>query len=136
MKKLPTTSRSLLLRTDFADDQAWFRLCRATRKPNKEGFTAYFNYIDDIAYEGLTIEEIVDTAAKGEARTYICVADHITLTDAEQLILVVDCYDRLGQVFRVTPSEVWSVENNLSIANMDFQEFVSSCDNKGVFRGF
>lgn len=31
---------------------------------------------------------------------------------------------------------MWSVENNLSIANMGFEEFADSADEKGVFRGF
>jgi hypothetical protein len=31
---------------------------------------------------------------------------------------------------------MWGVENNLSIANMDFQDFVDYVDLDGVFRGF
>ena len=136
MKKLPTTTRALLLRTDFVDDQAWVRLCCAIQEPSKEGFVADLEFVNNTTYEGLTVEEIVKTAANEEARAYVCVADHVTLTDVEQPILVVDCYGRPGQTFRVIPSAVWSVENNLSIANMDFQDFVGICDDEGVFRGF
>lgn len=136
MKKLPNTTCALLLRTDFVDDQAWVRLCCAIQEPSKEGFTANLDCVDDIDYEGLTVEEIVKTAAENEAHSYVCVADHVTLTDVEQPILVIDCYDRPGQTFRVIPSEAWIVENNLSIANMDFQDFVGSCDDEGVFRDF
>ena len=45
-------------------------------------------------------------------------------------------YDEPGRTFRVIPSEMWSVENNLSIANMDFAEFADAVDEDGVFRGF
>jgi hypothetical protein len=31
---------------------------------------------------------------------------------------------------------MWSVENNLSIANMEFGEFAGNLDQDGVFRGF
>jgi len=31
---------------------------------------------------------------------------------------------------------MWSVENNLSISNMDFSDFADSADADGVFRGF
>jgi Domain of unknown function (DUF6924) len=31
---------------------------------------------------------------------------------------------------------MWSVENNLSIANMDFEDFADATDDDGIFRGF
>jgi uncharacterized protein DUF6924 len=31
---------------------------------------------------------------------------------------------------------MWSVENNLSIANMDFDEFADAVDQDGVYRRF
>jgi hypothetical protein len=34
------------------------------------------------------------------------------------------------------PSEIQSIENNLSLANMDFEEFAESADKDGIFRGF
>jgi hypothetical protein len=33
-------------------------------------------------------------------------------------------------------TEVWSVENNLNIANMDWADFLSCADENGIFRGF
>ncbi|WBC08931.1 hypothetical protein [Micromonospora sp. WMMA1947] len=41
-----------------------------------------------------------------------------------------------GRWFRVLPAEMWSVEDNLSIGNMDFFEFADAADPDGVFRGF
>ena len=48
------------------------------------------------------------------------------------------CVDPLppGGRFRVLPAELWSVENNVALANIDFAEFVSALDSDGVFRGF
>jgi hypothetical protein len=43
---------------------------------------------------------------------------------------------RTGQPYGATsPSELWAVENNLKIANMDWQEFAAAVDEDGVFRG-
>jgi hypothetical protein len=60
----------------------------------------------------------------------------VSLTHPEHPILVVDLFDEPGRTFRVVPSEMWSVENNLSIANMGFEDFVGAVDRDGVFRGF
>ena len=62
--------------------------------------------------------------------------DRITLAQPNYPILVVDLYDQPGQTFRVIPAEMWGVENNLSIANMDFEEFADAVDQDGIFRGF
>jgi hypothetical protein len=43
-----------------------------------------------------------------------------------------DGYDEL----RVIAEELWEVENNISLANMDWEEFVDAAEDDGVFRGF
>ncbi|WP_186382506.1 DUF6924 domain-containing protein [Amycolatopsis rhizosphaerae] len=37
---------------------------------------------------------------------------------------------------RVVANELWSIENNISLANMDWEEFAKAADDDGVFRGF
>jgi hypothetical protein len=70
-----------------------------------------------------------------------------TIADPEHPILAVhndDPYDGddpeftlpRGATFRVIPSSISEPENNLRIANMDFEEFADSTDDDGVFRGF
>ncbi len=63
------------------------------------------------------------------------VVDHVSLTDAEHPILVLDLGDEPGRAFRVVPREMWGIENNLSIANLSFFEYADSVDADGVFRG-
>jgi hypothetical protein len=58
------------------------------------------------------------------------------MSAAEHHLLVLDPFNPTGETFRVIPSEAWGVENNLSLANMDYIEFVDSSDSDGVFRGF
>nr|WP_145084553.1 hypothetical protein [Anatilimnocola aggregata] len=40
------------------------------------------------------------------------------------------------KTYRVIPSELYAIENNLSIGNMDFDEFANAVDMDSVFRGF
>ncbi len=136
MKKLPKTENSLLLRTDFSNDAAWADLCEAVQEPSKEGFQAFVDCISDPAYDGLTIEQLVALAAQGGDRSFAFIADQTTFTNLERPILVVDLCDEPGRTFRVIPREMWGIENNLSIANMDFYEFADNVDPAGVFRGF
>ena len=80
------------------------------------------------------MKEIVKLAKKNHP--FVLVADERAITDREHAVLVIDLEDKPGRTFRVIPREAWSVENNLSIANMDFSEFVAACGKDGVFRGF
>ncbi len=64
------------------------------------------------------------------------IVDRIALTHPEHPILVVDLYTEPGRTFRVIPAEMWAVENNLSIVNMDFFEFADYVDQDGIYRGF
>jgi hypothetical protein len=136
VKKLPKSDNSLLLRTDFSDDAAWADLCEAVQLPSEEGFQARLNCISDPAYNGLTVAQLVALAPKGGDHTFAFIADRVAITNPDRPVLVVDLYDEPGRTFRVIPREMWGVENNLSIANMDYSEFADNADPDGVFRGF
>ena len=136
MKKLPKTDDALLLRTDFSDDAAWAALCEAVQGPSEKGFKAFVACVSDPAYDGMTVEQLVALAPKGGDHSFAFIADRTTFTNPERPVLVVDLYDEPGRTFRVIPREMCSVENNLSIANMDYHEFADSVDPDGVFRGF
>lgn len=51
-------------------------------------------------------------------------------------ILVINLGDDPCPSFHSTPAGVQSIENNLSIANMDYMEFADAAGDDGVFRGF
>lgn len=138
MKELPkaNSDKSLLLRTDFSDESAWEGLCEAVQEPSGEEFVASFDFVSDSAYSGLRIEECPELQPKGAEHKFLFIADAECLTNIERPIVVVDLNTEPGRTFRVAPSVVWEVENNLSISNMDFEEFADEADSKGVFRGF
>jgi len=135
LSSLPETENSVVLRTDFTDDGAWDAVCAAIRQPY-QGFRAHVELLTDPQYEGLTVAQILSLIPRGSKHTFAFVVDRATLSSAEHPVLVVDLYDEPGRTFRVVPSELWGVENNLSIANMDFREFADAVDRDGVFRGF
>jgi hypothetical protein len=134
LRELPKTEEALVLRTDFSDDAAWEELCAAIQAP-AGGFRAYVECVSDREFDGLTVEQLVALAPRGSGHTFAFMVDRTALTGPEHPILVVDLCDEPGRVFRVIPSEVGGVENNLSIANMDFAEFADAADPDGVFRG-
>ncbi|MFN8515091.1 MAG: hypothetical protein U0841_21405 [Chloroflexia bacterium] len=45
-------------------------------------------------------------------------------------------HDERGRAFRAILPELWAIDANLSISNMDFFEFADSVDSDGIFRGF
>jgi hypothetical protein len=51
-------------------------------------------------------------------------------------LLVVGLRENQGGDFRAIASAIQSMENNLSLSNMDFDEFASSVDEDGIFRDF
>ena len=127
----PDDLSSLVLRTDFTDDAAWAQLQTAI---DPEGAT----YVSDPRYSGVTIQALVDTdavAAEDDKLTYLFIADATTMVDAEHPLLAVDLYDEPGRAFRLPPRWYADVSANLSIANMDFQEFVDATDESGTYRG-
>jgi hypothetical protein len=63
------------------------------------------------------------------------VADTTTMEHRDRPILCINLFASQQQ-FRVIPSELLAVENNLSLANMDYEEFADAVDAEGIFRGF
>ncbi len=135
LKKIPTTKNSLALRTDFSDESAWAAICSAMQKPVGE-FRAYVHFVSDSEYEGVSIEQLPSILSEDSHRSFAFIIDHMALSHPEHPILVVDLHDKPGRTFRVIPSESWAVENNLSIANMGFEDFADAVDRDGIFRGF
>lgn len=135
VKSLPESDDSLVLRTDFSDDAAWEEICKVIISPVGD-FQACVEFVDDSAYDGLTVQDLTELVGEESEFTEIYLVDTVTIFDPEHPVLVVDVCDEPGRSFRVIPTEMWCVENNLSIANMDWEDFEESLDENGVFRGF
>ena len=121
-----------LLRTDASRPDRWAALLAAIRVPNEHGFLAFVAPLADPALEGLTEARIRELPRAVNAETFVLVADAHALDDDAFPILVIDLSGDERPSFRVTARCLWAVQNNLSIANMDWEDFTSATDAAGV----
>jgi hypothetical protein len=139
---------SLVIRTDFAHQREWLQIQSAIAEPQTEdGFVAYVEIVDDRAYDGVTAARLLQTVPAETNHSVAFLVDEVALTHPDRPILVLNLYDYVegladqghgpayGATFRVVPSEMWAVQNNLSISNMDWEEFADNVDADGIYRG-
>ena len=137
MKPIPQTENALVLQTDFSDRSAWSAICETILKPvGTFRFRANVEFLDDAAYAGINTDQLLTLASPNYNHSFIILVDQTAISQSDHPLLVVDLYEGSGKEFRAVPSQIQSIENNLSIANMDFEEFAESVDEDGVFRGF
>jgi len=135
VKKIPATENSLVLRTDFSDESAWKSLCAAIEEPVGD-FRAYVDFVSDREFDGLEGEQLLSALSENSDRSFAFIVDDGAISGADHPILVMDLFDTPGRTFRVIPSQIQTVQNNLSIANMGFEEFADAVGDDGIFRGF
>ncbi|WP_103502834.1 MULTISPECIES: DUF6924 domain-containing protein [unclassified Streptomyces] len=144
---LPTMEDVPLIRTDFSDDVTWASVRDAVLAPHPQGrgevFRADVTPVDDRRFAGLTGAELVarvpadPECPEDPSMTLLVVADATTMTSAEHhlLLVAIDVSENdLMRRLRTTPRAVQMVENNLTGANMGWDEFVDSADDDGVVR--
>lgn len=138
MKPLPESSRALVIRTDFSSDAVWLQVRDLVAAPVGDmGFLADVEFVDDRVYEGASANELLSLLVGGRPRRYFAIiADRTTMTAADHPLLILDAGDEPGRTFRAVPTSIQAIENNLSLANMDFHEFADSVDSDGIFRDF
>ena len=134
-EKIPATENTLALRTDFSDESAWKSLCAAIQDPDAD-FTANVDFVSDPKYDGLAPDQLPSLLPADSALSFAFIIDRTALSHPDHPILVIDLQEKPGRTFRVISSALWEVENNLSIANMGFDEFADAVDQDGIFRGF
>lgn len=141
--------RSLIVRTDFADEAAWTRLQAAlmvagTTEPDLD---PPFTFVDNPRFDGLSSDQFVsEVARRGLYSNHLFLADDRAQHEDDHTLEVVSFWDDgsgdegvgVGRTFRVKADEVAAVGVNLTLANMDFFEFADVADAAadGVFRGF
>jgi hypothetical protein len=124
---------TLLFRTDFKNQEAWRDLAAAMRRPSEDGFLPDLSIIEDQKLDGCTPDTLINGLSGNHS--IIFVADSTTMAHQDRPILCVDVVSS-HKPFRVIPSQLWSVENNLSLANLDYSDFAEGVDADGIFRGF
>lgn len=134
MNSLPSSDHPLVLRTAFGDEAAWQAL-QVTIAREVDGVQARVTFLSRPEDRDIGSEDLLAAGASRSGQPVVFLADAFCFDDPEQSLLAVDLIDQPGRSFRVTAAALWSVENNLSLGNMDFSEFLSATAN-GIFRGF
>jgi hypothetical protein len=139
LKLLPQTNNPLVVRTGFENQQAWKKICKLISAPVPapgDAFYAYVQFLDDEDYRGLSTDELLARIPSDYKHSFLFVVDSETIAHPEFPILVIQLRGVRGRSFRAAPATIQAIENNLSIANMDFSEFANAVDSDGIFRGF
>ena len=138
-KQLPKTNNPLVVRIDFENQQAWKAVCKLIRAPvpaHGDTFYANVQFSEDEAFRGLGTEELLARVPSDYNHSFLFVVDSTAISHPEFSILVIDLRGADRRNFRAIPTAIQAIENNLSIANMDFSEFAVAVDEDGIFRGF
>jgi hypothetical protein len=131
MVDLPRTADTPLVRTDFSDDAAWLRLIETVATPSIDGFLANVQIVDDPRFAGVDQSDLTASSAR---HALAIVADRQAMNDPTHPLCCVELES--GKSLRVVASALWSIENNISLGNMDFDEFVEAAHADGIFREF
>ncbi|MFD7758021.1 DUF6924 domain-containing protein [Streptomyces sp. NPDC059757] len=147
---------ALIIRTDYSDEAAWQAVVAALRQPWGENgeLEAHVHVIDDPVWAEVTPDDVLAAVRRDDDLSVVFVADRVTMHSAHCALLACDVWDEeedldpmyyqelidasLPREFRTAPAAVQDVHANLSIANMDFEEFAeeASADPEGVLRPF
>ncbi|RDI68095.1 DUF6924 domain-containing protein [Nocardia pseudobrasiliensis] len=144
-KLLPETPAVPVVRTDFSDQAAWERVKAGIGWVTPDEFKADVTFVDDPTFEGVPVADLLERLPKGGGHALLLVVDETTIRSPEYPVLVVDLGSEpdpeddwpgepAGRSFRALPHTIQEIENNLSIANMDWEEFADDVDDDGVRR--
>lgn len=138
MYMLPNLACSLLVRTDFTSDDAWQQVSDEAQRENEDGFRAWAEPVSDPAFAQATWEMVqAAVPANDHGASVLFIADSTAVSLPDHPVLVVGLHDHSGKPpFRYVLSSFWSVENNLNIANMTWEDFANAADESGIFRDF
>jgi hypothetical protein len=135
MKPLPSSDAPLFIRTDFSSDATWSALRDQLRRVHEGIFLASLTFVDEPDFANLSTGGL-RAAGYFENQTFAFFADGMTMTHPEHPVLVVFMFEDSHVEFRAIPSEIAAIENNLSLANMDPEDFAEAAGADGIFRGF
>ena len=137
------------MRTDFTDDDAWDQVRdESTREYGPDGFRAYVEPVSDPQWAGATWEALKAAApVDDQGPCVLFVADSITFASPPSIrswswtSMTRSFPWRSSPRSRAGPRSAasrpsYGVDNNLSISNMDWDEFAGAVDDDGAFRGF
>ena len=139
--ELPETWSVPVVRADFSDDAVWEGVKDEISASTEEGFGADVEFVEDRTLAGLDEAAVAGGYPRAYPHEYrhpiLFLVDAVAVSELEHPILVVNLNATVDvEPFRALPRQVQSIQNNLSLANMDYIEFARSAGADGIFRGF
>ncbi|MFJ4467194.1 DUF6924 domain-containing protein [Streptomyces sp. NPDC089424] len=142
---------TLVVRTDYRDDQAWQDVVAALMKPWGDGqYEAHVHLVNDPAWAEATVDEVLTAVRADENLSIVFLADRASMQAEHHPLLAVttltreECVDEedyeqlteFGSEFRAIPAAVHEIYANLSIGNLGFEEYAAWAqdDAEGIFR--
>ncbi|WP_327419981.1 hypothetical protein OG763_01730 [Streptomyces sp. NBC_01230] len=145
---------ALIIRTDYNDESAWQAVATDLTQPWGENgeIEAHVYLVEDPAWADATPDDVLAAVRRDEDLSVAFIADRVTMHSADGPLLACDVWSESEDLdpmyyqelidspppreFRTAPAAVHGVHANLSIANMDFEEFAeeASADREGVLR--
>ena len=134
--EFPPTNAPIVVRTDFSNDEAWAEVVDQARTEIVEGLDADFSFINDRDFEGMTAAQLlaIHPVPTDLDSPIFAIADSVTAKSENRSLLVVDLYREHSDELRTVPGELGMIEANLSISNVDWEEFVANSED-GVHVG-
>lgn len=123
-----------LIKITAAHDAEWRAAIAAAKNPPGP-FITKIEFVAAPKFAGKTVDEALAALPKDYPFPFVFIADEHALTEEGFPCYCIDLIQPEKPRFRVTARSIASVENNLSLANMDFSEFADAAKPSGVFRG-
>ncbi len=124
-----------LIKTATGSENEWKNTVMTVSSPPDPYFAA-IEFVESSTFEGKRIEDIISSLPENYPYSFVFFADERTMKETNYPCLVVDLIEPNHPSFRANAITLASIENNLSIANMGFEEFAEAAKETDVFNGF
>jgi hypothetical protein len=136
MPSLPESDIYLLVRTYFGDDAGWDALKALIEEGSEEGFFANVQYVDDRQFDGFSSKALEDAHPHRDSGWDVMyVADEQAITRPVHPLLLVRMGNTAELPFRCRADALYEIDANLSLANLDWDDFRDQVDASGVYGG-
>jgi hypothetical protein len=136
MPSLPDSEIYLLVRTYFGDDASWDALRGEIEEGSEEGFFANVEYVDDRQFEGFSVEALEAAHPhRADGWDVMYVADERGIREPAHPLLLVRVGSAEDLPFRCRADLLYEVDANLSLANLDWEDFRDQVGASGVYGG-
>jgi hypothetical protein len=131
---LPESEIYLLVRTYFGDDVLWNGLREEIQRGSEDGYYGGVDFVDDSRFDGYSVEDLVAAHPhRAEDWDVLYVADESAITSNGYPLLVVRVGSDDEIPFRCRADALHEIDGNLSIANLDWDDFRDAVGESGVY---